>query len=117
MAYEAGDKPRTKKGRQEEGRLAEVHKTAIEEYDRDYLKERNNIDEAYEDLRFRRGTLQDQWDQAALDARKNRPCHVVNKLPSSSARLRATCGASGRGSRLSRSIAGRISKPRTFAAG
>jgi hypothetical protein len=56
-------------------------RTAIEEYDRDYLKERNNIDEAYEDLRFRRGTLQINGTRHALDARKGRPCHVVNKLP------------------------------------
>jgi hypothetical protein len=60
---------------------AEVHKTALEEYERDYERERANIDEAYEDLRFRRGRLTDQWDALALEARKGRPCHVVNKLP------------------------------------
>lgn len=59
----------------------EVHANALKEYDRGYLKERNNIDDAYEDLRFRRGTLADQWDPAALEQRKGRPCHVVNKLP------------------------------------
>lgn len=59
----------------------DVHTEAILEYDRDYAHEKNNIDEAYEDLRFRRGRLTDQWDASALEARKGRPCHVVNKLP------------------------------------
>lgn len=59
----------------------EVHKTAIEEYERDYARERGNIDDAYEDLRFRRGKQSDQWDALALESRKGRPCHVVNKLP------------------------------------
>jgi hypothetical protein len=60
---------------------AEVHEEAMLEYERDYAHEKNNIDEAYEDLRFRRGRLTDQWDPIALEARKGRPCHVVNKLP------------------------------------
>jgi len=59
----------------------DVHRQAIEEYTRDYDKERANIDDAYEDLRFRRGRQSDQWDEEALKARKGRPCHVVNKLP------------------------------------
>jgi hypothetical protein len=59
----------------------EVHRQALEEYQRDYERERHNIDDAYEDLRFRRGRLEDQWDPLALQARKGRPCHVVNKLP------------------------------------
>jgi hypothetical protein len=59
----------------------EVHKTALEEYERDYERERSNIEDAYEDLRFRRGRLTDQWDAQSLEARKGRPCHVVNKLP------------------------------------
>jgi hypothetical protein len=58
-----------------------VHEDALKEYERDYERERANIDEAYEDLRFRRGKLTDQWDALALEARKGRPCHVVNKLP------------------------------------
>lgn len=58
-----------------------IHANALLEYDRGYQRERNNMDEAYEDLRFRRGTLQDQWTPEALEARKGRPCHVVNKLP------------------------------------
>ncbi|UVO33959.1 hypothetical protein KUL72_20815 [Bradyrhizobium arachidis] len=58
-----------------------VHEEALLEYDRDYARERGNIDEAYEDLRFRRGRLEDQWDALALEQRKGRPCLVINKLP------------------------------------
>lgn len=58
-----------------------VHEEALLEYDRDYARERGNIDEAYEDLRFRRGRREDQWDALALEARKGRPCLVINKLP------------------------------------
>src|SRR5258705_10941186 len=60
---------------------AEVHAEAMLEYERDYSREQGNIDESYEDLRFRRGRLQDQWTPEALVQRKGRPCHVVNKLP------------------------------------
>src|SRR5258705_7736417 len=60
---------------------AEVHEEALLEYDRDYNRERGNIEEAYEDLRFRRGRKEDQWDALALAARANRPCLVINKLP------------------------------------
>jgi hypothetical protein len=59
----------------------EVHEEALLEYDRDYAREQGNIDEAYQDLRFRRGRLEDQWDALALEARKGRPCLVINKLP------------------------------------
>src|SRR5689334_19254529 len=59
----------------------EIHKQAMEEYDRDYAREKHNIDQAYDDLRFRRGKLEDQWTPEALAARTGRPCHVVNKLP------------------------------------
>jgi hypothetical protein len=85
MAYDSDkpddgdDKKANKKANKKDWEA--VHKTAMEEYTRDYDKERSNIDEAYEDLRFRRGTLRDQWDDEALQARKGRPCHVVNKLP------------------------------------
>jgi hypothetical protein len=59
----------------------EIHSDALKEYERDFAKETGNIDEAYEDLRFRRGRLTDQWTADALEVRKGRPCHVVNKLP------------------------------------
>lgn len=58
-----------------------VHEEALLEYDRDYAREQGNIDEAYQDLRFRRGRREDQWDALALEARANRPCLVINKLP------------------------------------
>lgn len=58
-----------------------THERALKEYNRAYERERANIDEAYEDLKFRRGKVEDQWDAAALEARKGRPCHVINKLP------------------------------------
>lgn len=59
----------------------EIHRQAMEEYDRDFAREKSNIDEAYQDLRFRRGKLEDQWTPEALQVRQGRPCHVVNKLP------------------------------------
>ncbi len=58
-----------------------IHEEALLEYDRDYNRERGNIEEAYEDLRFRRGRKEDQWDPLALESRKGRPCLVINKLP------------------------------------
>lgn len=58
-----------------------VHAQAMKEYERDYEKERRNIDEAYNDLRFRRGELEDQWDADALRQRKGRPTHVINEIP------------------------------------
>lgn len=58
-----------------------VHEEALLEYDRDWAREHGNIEEAYEDLRFRRGRREDQWDPQALEARKGRPCLVINKLP------------------------------------
>ena len=59
----------------------DVHSEALLAYERDFLREQSNIDDAYEDLRFRRGRLSDQWTPEALQARQGRPCHVVNKLP------------------------------------
>jgi hypothetical protein len=51
------------------------------EYERAWERERMNIEEAYDDLRFRRGRVSDQWDPAALTARVGRPTHVNNKIP------------------------------------
>jgi Phage P22-like portal protein len=78
--YDADDKAEAKEPTQNEAWEA-VHEEALLEYERDYERERNNIHEAYEDLRFRRGNKSDQWTPEALEARKGRPCHVVNKLP------------------------------------
>ena len=58
-----------------------VHEEALLEYERDYAKEQGNIEEAYQDLKFRRGRQDDQWSPEALEQRKNRPCLVINKLP------------------------------------
>lgn len=77
---DADDKAEAKEPKQNEA-WAAIHEEALLEYERDYERERGNIDEAYEDLRFRRGNKADQWTPEALEARKGRPCHVVNKLP------------------------------------
>lgn len=58
-----------------------VHERAMEEYARDYEHDRRNIEEAYSDLTFRRGNIEDQWDAKALEARKGRPTHVLNEIP------------------------------------
>jgi hypothetical protein len=59
----------------------DIHKDALLEYERAWERERMNIDEAYDDLRFRRGRVSDQWDAVALTARVGRPTHVNNKIP------------------------------------
>jgi hypothetical protein len=59
----------------------EIHEDALEEYERDWERERNNQDDAYEDLRFRRGRPEDQWTPEALNQRRGRPCHTINLLP------------------------------------
>jgi hypothetical protein len=75
------DEPQEDKTSEPKADWEAVHEEALKEYERDYERERSNIDEAYEDLKFRRGRLEDQWDRLALEMRKGRPCHVVNKLP------------------------------------
>src|ERR1700712_1511449 len=59
----------------------EIHREAMLEYERGWEREHTNIEEAYDDLRFRRGRVTDQWEPEALLARKGRPCHVNNKIP------------------------------------
>lgn len=59
----------------------EIHVEALLEYERAFERERSNIEEAYDDLRFRRGRVSDQWDPIALAARVGRPTHVNNKIP------------------------------------
>jgi hypothetical protein len=81
MAYEADKSDEDNDSKSERSDWEKVHEEAMEEYERDFERERSNIEDAYEDLRFRRGRLSDQWDAQALEARKGRPCHVVNKLP------------------------------------
>ena len=76
MAYE--EKP---KKRKEDKADDEILRQALEDYDVAYQYQRGNMDEAYEDLRFRRGRKEDQWDQDAITARGDRPCLVINTLP------------------------------------
>jgi hypothetical protein len=76
MAYEEKPKPR-KEGKDD----ADILKQALEDYDVAYQYQRGNMDEAYEDLRFRRGRKEDQWDANAITARGDRPCLVINTLP------------------------------------
>jgi hypothetical protein len=59
----------------------EIHREAMLEYERGWEREHTNIQEAYDDLRFRRGRVTDQWEPEALQARVGRPCHVNNKIP------------------------------------
>jgi hypothetical protein len=65
----------------DESKWPDIHREAIEEYERGWERERSNIEEAYDDLRFKRGRVSDQWDPIALQARKGRPTHVNNKIP------------------------------------
>jgi hypothetical protein len=58
-----------------------VHEAALDEYERDWERERGNQDEAYEDLKFRRGRQEDQWTPEAINQRRGRPCHTINLLP------------------------------------
>jgi hypothetical protein len=81
MAYEekpADDKAKKPKSEKAD---ADILKQALEDYDSAYEFQRGNIDEANEDLRFRRGRKEDQWDANALEVRKDRPCLVINTLP------------------------------------
>ena len=60
----------------------DVHKEAMERYKRAWDRERDNINEAYEDLRFRRGRPEDQWPREELEKRKGkRPILTINKIP------------------------------------
>ncbi len=80
MAYEAetAEKPKERKRTKEND---DILKQALEEYCAAYEYQRSNIDEANEDLRFRRGRKEDQWDKAALDMRADRPCLTINGIP------------------------------------
>ena len=76
MAYEeTTDKP--KKAEKDDDLL----KQALEDYDSAYEFQRGNIEDANEDLRFRRGRTEDQWTAEALAMRGDRPCLTINGLP------------------------------------
>lgn len=59
----------------------DILKQALEEYDAAYEFQRGNIDDANEDLRFRRGRTEDQWTAEALAMRGDRPCLTINGIP------------------------------------
>jgi hypothetical protein len=81
MAYEEpADAAKDKKPKDAE-KDAGLLKQALEDYDAAYEFQRGNIDDANEDLRFRRGRKEDQWDAAALEVRKDRPCLTINGIP------------------------------------
>jgi hypothetical protein len=77
MAYD--DKPED--ARKPKAGDDEILRQALEDYEAAYEFQRANIDEANEDLRFRRGRKEDQWDAAALEVRADRPCLVINTIP------------------------------------
>lgn len=78
---EAKEAPEPKEEKKEEG-AEDVHTLAMERYQRAWDRERDNINEAYEDLRFRRGRPEDQWPREELEKRKGkRPILTINKIP------------------------------------
>jgi hypothetical protein len=60
---------------------SDIVATALKQYERARQREQSNIDEAYEDLKFRKG---DQWpeQQKAEREAEGRPCLTINRLPS-----------------------------------
>jgi len=78
MAYEA-DTP--SKPRKESAKDADILKQALEDYDAAYEFQRGNIEDANEDLKFRRGRPEDQWSPEAIAMRGDRPCLTINTIP------------------------------------
>jgi hypothetical protein len=78
---ETGDDDDDDDDRADETKWPEIHREAMHEYERGWEREHTNIQEAYDDLRFRRGRVTDQWDPDALRDRQGRPTHVNNKIP------------------------------------
>lgn len=81
MPYE--EKPADDKAKKPKSAEADaaILKQALEDYDAAYEFQKGNIDDANEDLRFRRGRTEDQWTKEALDMRGDRPCLTINGLP------------------------------------
>jgi hypothetical protein len=82
MANDLGTaKPEPKsEAKADEGEEHEICTTAIKRYSRWLERERDNIDNAYEDLRFRAG---EQWPMDALKSRQEekRPILTENRIP------------------------------------
>lgn len=76
----ADDEKPAKKEKRDKAKDAEICKQALERYRRWYEKERENIDEAYTDLKFRAG---EQWPAKVLTERSNegRPVLTINRIP------------------------------------
>ena len=74
-------KPEGEKSKDGKAAWPDIHAKARKQYTTGYERERQNIENAYDDLKFRRGEVEDQWDAEALKARKGRPCLVINLLP------------------------------------
>lgn len=80
MAYESAtstdseeDKKKAKKADHDA-----ICKQALERYQKWSEREQENIDAAYDDLKFRAG---EQWDASALQVRKGRPTLTINRIP------------------------------------
>ena len=58
----------------------DIHRTAIRRWQAGYDRDRDNIDDAYEDLEFLEG---DQWPKDAVTLRENekRPVQTFNRMP------------------------------------
>ncbi len=79
MAYEETSAEETKEKKPKDN--PDIVKQALEDYEAAYQFQRGNIDEANEDLRFRRGRPEDQWTPEALRMRGDRPCLTINAIP------------------------------------
>ena len=75
----ADDKAKdTGKTKASDSEAASICKQALQRYQRGIERERDNIDEAYEDLKFSVGN---QWSDADKQLRVGRPILTVNRLP------------------------------------
>src|SRR5262245_29639993 len=76
----AGAGGATPEDRTDSRESGDIVTTALERYKRAREREQSNIDEAYEDLKFRKG---DQWPEKGKVERESegRPCLTINRLP------------------------------------
>lgn len=71
---EPPEKPEPKKTKDD----ATICRQALERYARGIERERININEAYEDLKFSAG---EQWSKTDIEVRQGRPMLTINRLP------------------------------------
>ena len=76
----APDNDKPPKARPQRDGADDVHSIAIRRWQAGYERDRDNIDDAYEDLEFLEG---DQWPQDAVTLRQNekRPVQTFNRMP------------------------------------